>query len=302
METGNLKSTRGGVQLALAWDVPAGEPRGIIQIVHGMCEHKERYFPLMEFLRDKGFVVVAHDHRGHGASVATPEDLGFMGKDGWLGLIDDTKAVTDWVKARFSGLPLTLFGHSMGSLVVRSYAKRYDGAIDSLIVCGCPSDNPVKGAGMAICRMDGALRGWHHRPALMQKLSFGAYDKPFAGEGANAWVCSDPETLAAYRADPLCQYVFTADGFLNLLLLMKDCYDPKGWTMSNRSLPVHFISGAEDPCRVNDQALGQAVELMRQVGYTDVSLKVYPGMRHEIHNETGRQEVWDDILSYAVSS
>ena len=154
METGKLKSTRGGVQLALAWDVPAVEPRGIIQIVHGMCEHKERYFPLMEFLRDKGFVVVAHDHRGHGASVEKKEDLGYMGKDGWLGLIDDTKAVTDWVKARFSGLPLTLFGHSMGSLVVRSYAKRYDGAIDSLIVCGCPSDNPVKGAGMAICRSE----------------------------------------------------------------------------------------------------------------------------------------------------
>ena len=83
---------------------------------------------------------------------------------------------------------------------------------------------------------------------------------------------------------------------------MKDCYDPKGWAMSNRSLPVHFISGAQDPCRVNDQALEQAVDLMRQVGYTDVSLKVYPGMRHEIHNETGRQEVWDDILSYAASS
>ena len=129
-------------------------------------------------------------------------------------------------------------------------------------------------------------------------MSFGSYNKPFKDEGwPAAWVCSDPEILKAYHSDPLCQYVFTADGFLNLLMLMKDCYAKDG-KAGNPQIPVRFISGAEDPCRVDDKALGNAVQTMKDWGYTDVSLKVYPGLRHEIHNEMSHQEVWNDILSY----
>ncbi len=148
-------------------------------------------------------------------------------------------------------------------------------------------------------RMFKALKGDHYRPGLLQKMSFGSYNKPFASEGwPAAWVCSDPDILKAYHADPLCQYIFTADGFENLLLLMKDCYGAKGWKVSKPGLPVHFISGAEDPCRISDKALGKALDALKAVGYKDVTLKIYPGMRHEIHNETGRREVWDDILAY----
>ena len=129
-------------------------------------------------------------------------------------------------------------------------------------------------------------------------MSFGAYNKPFAKEGwPAAWVCSNPEILEEYHKDPLCTFIFTADGFLNLLLLMKDCYSTD-WTATKPDLPVHFISGSEDPCRISDEALGKAVQAMRDRGYATVTLKVYPGMRHEIHNETGREQVWKDILSY----
>lgn len=299
MEKSSLRSAYGGIMISFLYQEPATAPRGIVQLVHGMCEHKERYIPLMEFLCGKGYAVVCHDHRGHGESVQSPKDLGYMGKKGWLALVEDAKLVTDWAKEKWPGLPLTLFGHSMGSLVVRSYAKRYDDAIDSLIVCGCPSDNPAKGAGIFLARATGLLRGWHYRPALMQKMSFGNYNKPFEKEGwAAGWVCSDRDVLEAYHADPLCQYVFTADGFLNLLLLMKDCYCLKGWKMARPDLPVRFISGGEDPCRVSDDALRKAVESMKQAGYKDVTLRIYPGMRHEIQNETRRQIVWDDILGF----
>ena len=299
MEKSSLRSAYGGIMISFLYQEPATTPRGIVQLVHGMCEHKERYIPLMEFLCGKGYAVVCHDHRGHGESVQSSEDLGYMGKKGWLALVEDAKLVTDWAKEKWPGLPLTLFGHSMGSLVVRSYAKRYDDAIDSLIVCGCPSDNPAQGAGIILARATGLLRGWHYRPSLMQKMSFGNYNKPFEKEGWPAgWVCSDRDVLEAYHADPLCQYVFTADGFLNLLLLMKDCYCLKGWKMARPDLPVRFISGGEDPCRVSDDALRKAVESMKQAGYKDVTLRIYPGMRHEIQNETRRQIVWDDILSY----
>ena len=301
MKTDTLISPVDGLKLSLMYDSPADAPKGIVQIAHGMCEHKERYIPLMEFLVKNGFAVVCNDHRGHGASVKSKEDLGYIGKDGWLAMVNDTKAVTEWARAKWPGVPLTLFGHSMGSMVVRSYAKRYDNLIDSLVVCGCPSDNPARGGGILISKIIGRIKGWHYRPMLMQKMSFGAYNKPFKDEGwPAAWVCSDPDILKAYHADPLCQYVFTADGFLNLLLLMKDCYTNIGKT-NHPELPGHFISGELDPCRVDDKALGKAVQLMKDRGYKEVSLKLYPGMRHEIHNETRHQEVWEDILKMCIS-
>lgn len=292
-----LKASADALDLAVAVFEPAGAPKAIVQFVHGMCEHKERYYPFMEWLSSKGYVCVIHDLRGHGESVKSSDDLGFMYKGGWSAMVDDVKVVTDWAKTNYPDLKLTLFGHSMGSMIVRSYVKRYDSAINRLFVCGCASDNPAKGAGRALAWIFGTFNGWHSRPALLQKMSFGAYNKPFEGEGyRSAWVCSDKAILEAYHNDPLCQYVFTANGFYNLLGLMQDCYSIKGWEVDRPDLPIHFISGAEDPCRISDKALKAAVDAMKRRGYRNVDLKLYPGMRHEILNETGKMQVWNDIL------
>ena len=259
-----LPASADGLSLAMLASVPEGAPRGVVQLVHGMCEHKERYIPFMEWLTARGYVCVIHDHRGHGASVKSADDLGYLYDGGWQALVEDVRVVSDWIREQWPGLDYTLFGHSMGSMVVRSFAKRYDDRLDRLFVCGCPSDNPAKGAGKALAGLFGLLRGWHYRPRLLQKMSFGTFNKPFAQEGwPAAWVCSDP----------------------------------KGWKVSRPQLPVHFISGAEDPCRTSDQALEKAVALMRRVGYARTDLKLYPGMRHEILNETGRLQVWEDILA-----
>ena len=155
------------LKLSLIYCEPTEAPKGIVQIAHGMCEHKERYIPLMEYLCQNGYAVVCNDHRGHGESVKSNVDLGYMGKDGWLALVEDLKAITLWARKKWPGLPLTLFGHSMGSLAVRSYAKRYDSQIDSLIVCGCPSDNPAKDAGILLAKMIGQIKGWHYRPKIL---------------------------------------------------------------------------------------------------------------------------------------
>lgn len=298
MKTHSINIPGEEVTLSVIYTAPETEPKGIVQMAHGMCEHKERYIPLMEFLCKNGYAVVCHDHRGHGASVKSKEDLGYIGKDGWKAWLDDMKVVMMWAKDMWPGLPNTVFGHSMGSMIARSFAIRNQEDIDSLIVCGCPSDNPAKGGGILLAKILGSIKGWHYRPIILQKMSFGAYNKPFKGESwPAAWVCSDPDTLKAYHEDPLCQYVFTADGFLNLLLLMKDCYGKS--EKVRRQIPVHFISGGEDPCRISDKALEKAVQTMKDNGYADVTLKIYPGLRHEIHNESSaRSEVWNDILSY----
>ena len=280
-----------------------GQPKAVVQLVHGMCEHKERYERTIAFLAQNGYACVIHDNRGHGASVKSPEDLGYLYDGGWEALVEDIRVVNDWIHQQFPGLPVILLGHSMGSLAVRSFAKRYDDRIDALIVCGSPSDNPAKGLGKALARYFGRHKGWHYRPNLLQQISFGSFNKPFAGEGwAAAWVCSDPDVLKAYHADPLCQYVFTANGFYGLMGLMQDCYGTKGWALHRPDLPVWFISGAQDPCRGNDRQFYQAVEKMKKAGYRRVSSKLYPGMRHEILNETRRQEVWNDVLTFLEKS
>lgn len=293
-----LASAYDGLTLSVAKTVPEGEPKAVVQFVHGMIEHKERYYPLMEWLSDRGYACIVSDLRGHGASVRNEEDLGYFGKDGWKALIEDVKTVGDLARKEFSGIPFILVGHSMGSLIVRSYLKRYDSTIDRLIVCGSPSDNPAKGAGKAIAKAFQALAGPRHRSGLLQKISFAGYNKDFKADGYDrAWVCSDPEILKAYHNDPLCSFTFTVDGFINLFDLMSDCYSNDGWNITRPDLPIHFISGALDPCRISDKAWNASIEFIKGCGYKDVSGRLYPGMRHEILNETDRATVWEDLLN-----
>ncbi len=297
MKNFRIDASSDKLELAVALFTPQTDAKGIVQLVHGMCEHKERYYGFMEWLCANGYVCICHDHRGHGEIAQAAGDLGYMGKGGWKAMVEDAKLVTEWVRREYPGLKLTLLGHSMGSMVVRSLVKRYDNLVDSLIVCGCPSDNPVKGAGKFLADAISLFCGPKSRPRLLQNLSFGSFNKAFENEGwPCAWVCSDPKILEEYHKDPLCTFQFTANGFSALLGLMKDCYSVKGWAMRNPSMPVHFISGAEDPCAVSEKAIREAAEKMRKVGYGNVDLKLYLGMRHEILNETGKQEVWDDVL------
>lgn len=298
MKEFTLKSRHDDLDIAVAVVAPDGNPKGILQVVHGMVEHKNRYYPFMEWMASKGYVCVAHDHRGHGSSIKSREDLGFMYEGGWQALIDDTLMVNEWVRSEYPGLPLTLLGHSMGSMVVRAFTKRYDDRIDALIVVGCPSNNPAKGFGICLARILGFFCGSHHRSKLMYTLSIGSYNKAFKAENdRNAWIVSDLETRASIAADDHCGFIFTANGYYNLLSLMKDCYDTREWALANPSLPVRFLSGAEDPCRVSDEAIAKAVEAMKKAGYADVTLKLYPGMRHHILLETDRVKVWNDILA-----
>ena len=298
IQTLRIEASADGIQLGVAFIEPETAPKGIVQLVHGMCEHKERYYRFMEFLAGNGYVCVIHDHRGHGESVKDPSDLGYMYAGGWQAMIEDIEKIRAWSDERWPHLSRTLMGHSMGSMAVRSYTKRYGDRIDRLIVCGSPSSNPAAWLGRMLARTIGLVRGDHHRPQIMQDIAFGSFNKPFADEGyASAWVCSDPQTLEEYHHDPLCQFIFTANGFYNLMGLMMDCYSAKGWTVCRPDMPVMFISGADDPCRVGDRQHQDSIDLMRKIGYTNIDSILYPGMRHEILNETGRQEVWDQVLS-----
>ncbi|MBQ0097232.1 MAG: alpha/beta fold hydrolase [Bacteroidales bacterium] len=275
------------------------EAKGIFQIVHGMVEHKERYYDFIEWLVDKGYICVIHDHRGHGASVNGNIELGYMGEGGWKAMVEDVKIAGDWARKTYGPLEFTLFGHSMGSMVVRSYLKRYDDTIDRLFVCGTPANNAAKGVGKVLAWTLGTFGGWHSRPQLLQDISFKNYNRGFEKEAekySKAWSCSDPKVQEEMHNDPLCTFRFTANGFYNLYSVMADCYSPKGWKLSNTGIRIHFISGNQDPCRKSDGDFHKAVEFLRSRGYDNVSAKLYPGLRHQLINEKGREGIWNDIL------
>ena len=271
METFTVPGAADGVRLSTLVIAPES-PKAVLQLVHGMAEHKERYIPFMNYLSEAGYACVICDLRGHGATVTDPKDLGWMGKGGMQALVDDVHCVTDWARAQYPGLPFFLFGHSMGSMIVRSYLKRYDRDIDGLVVCGSPSKNPAN-------------------------LCTGNNDKKFKADGIkNAWLSTNKANVQAYNNDPLCGFVFTVNGYRNgLFRLMKDIYSPEGWNVTKPDLPVHFIAGAEDPCIINLKKFSQAVSFLRGRGYREVTSRVYPKLRHEILNEIGREDVWRDV-------
>ena len=274
-------------------------PKAVFQLVHGMAEHKKRYIPFMNYLSEKGYACVINDLRGHGESVASPEDLGYMGKGGMRSLVDDVHNVTAWAKEQYPGLPVFLLGHSMGSMIVRSYLKRYDMDIDGLIVCGSPSSNPAAGLGDFIAGCIGLFKGERYRSAFLADLSTGSYDRRFKADGLkNSWLSTNRANVQAYNNDPLCGFTFTVNGYRNgLFRLMKDIYSPKGWAVAHPGLPVHFIAGSDDPCIVSIRKFSEAVSFLRARGYREVTSKVYPGLRHEILNEIGREDVFRDVLA-----
>lgn len=291
-----LKSDFDGLELGASLRVPE-HPQGILQLVHGMAEHRERYHDFMDFCAEHNLIVAIHDHRGHGASVDTPENRGYFGKNGVEALIQDAHQVTNYLKSRFPELPLTLFGHSMGSLIVRCYTQEFDRDLDGLIVCGSPSKRLGAGLGIFAAKFLQLFQSEHYRSNFINHLAFGSYNKKFPGaKSPNSWIVSDPAVVAAYDADERDGFVFTLNGFEVLFRLIKRTYRKTGWLVQNPNLPIFFIAGADDPCIISPKDFDKAVDFMRERGYHNVISKLYPHMRHEILNEVDKTIVWQGIV------
>ncbi|MDO4677843.1 MAG: alpha/beta fold hydrolase [Eubacteriales bacterium] len=288
------------LELSVLAVVPQKKPyRAVVQLVHGMSEHKERYLPFMEYLAEQGYVSVIHDHRGHGKSIRGKADLGYMYGGGAEAVVRDIGLVNRKIRAELSGLPLILMGHSMGSLAVRAFAAEHDSCMDMLIVCGSPSYNGAMPLGKAIASVEKAVLGERHRSCLIESISFGPNVWKFRKDKTcTAWICSDPAVAREYETSRLCGFTFTDDAYLALFDLMKRAYDTKHFCCTNPDMPVLFVSGAEDPCLIDVRHFAKAVQAMRSAGYFDVKGKLYPGMRHEILNEKDKYKVYKDIVTY----
>ena len=279
--------------------------KGIVQLVHGMCEHKERYVDFMRFLAEKGYITVIHDNRGHGESVKSKNDYGYFYEGGYKALIEDIHEITIETKKYaedelgIEGLPYILMGHSMGSLAIRCYIKKYDYELDRLLVLGCPSNKPEIKYAIKLIQLICLIKGDKSHSKFVDKLVMdNNYSKKFKSEGPVAWLFKNPEAAKKILNDPLCKIKFTLSGYVNLLKLTIETYSESGYVMKNPGLKIKFLSGREDPCAVSKTAFANAMKLLKRQGYKNVSGKMYKGMRHEILNESENARVIKDILDF----
>ncbi|MBE7079700.1 MAG: alpha/beta hydrolase [Clostridiales bacterium] len=277
---------------------PGVRPRGIVQLVHGMCEHKKRYVPLMRFLAANGYIVACYDHRGHGESAANEDDLGWFNDPNGEAVVEDCVQVTEYLKKEYPNLPVILFGHSMGSMVVRCYLREHDDLIDKLIVCGSPARNPLAGIAVALASIIGLFKGQRHRSKLLHHLSIGKGGEDFAKAGKGSWLTHDEEVVKAYQEDPYCGFNFTVNGFKNLFKLMKRTYTKRGYQVKNPNLPILFVSGGDDVVLGGEKNWDTVINFTRKVGYQKVVGKLYKDMRHEIHGDLCREEMFADLLRF----
>ena len=295
IQTHTLPSECDGLPLSLMTVEPEGEIRALVQLAHGMAEHKGRYVSFMEFLADHGYACVISDHRGHGESVRDPGDLGYFYEGGAEALIRDLHQITLWYKSRHPGKKLMLFGHSMGSLAVRVYRQRWDGDIDGLVVCGSPGPNAAANFAIALNRVMSLFRGERYISPLFIQMTTGRLKKTRSGS-KNDWLSTNQDNVRRYDADPLCGFPLTLNGYRGLLQMMRDAYNSV--PAAHPGLPVHLISGENDPCAPNREGFDAAVDNLRRAGYRNVTAHMVPGMRHEILNHANHQIVYDELLAY----
>ena len=184
----------------------------------------------------------------------------------------------------------------MGSLAVRVYRQRYDGDIDGLVVCGSPGQNPAASAGLALNRVMTAFRGERYISRMFVNMTTGSFSKRHPDpKTPNAWLSTNQDNVRKYDADPLCGFPFTLNGYRALLTLMRDAYRPV--PAGHPDLPVHFLSGAEDPCAPDEKGFEAAAQRLRDDGYRTVTAKMYPGMRHEVLNHAEHKVVYEDLAA-----
>ena len=272
----------GGVTIAgYRWDA-VGEPRAIAQIIHGVGEHARRYAPLAEALSMHGFVVYAHDHRGHGASVASEAEFGVLGEAGWAELVADIGRMGQRAREAHPSLPLALIAHSLGSFATQQYLVQHSADVDAVVLSGTAAIDLLEPA------MD--------LDAPMDLSAFNAAFQPARTEFD--WLSRDDDQVDRYIADPHCGFGLDIPGGKAMFVGARVLADPAQVAAMRPYLPVYIVVGQMDPVNGQLALVNVLVDRYRQAGLRDVTLQVYPGARHEVFNETNREEIFGDVIGW----
>ena len=276
---------------------PSVPPRAVVQLSHGMCEYIGRYEEVAGYLARNGYAVAGNDHLGHGVTAAG--EYGYFGPDGARHILHDLHTMNQLARKRFPGLPVILLGHSMGSFFARLFAATYPDAIDALIISGTAGPNPALMGGILLSRMLSRTKGEKHRSNVIQKMAFGSYlariphpNTPYD------WITRDEEIVAAYAQDPRCTFIFTVNAFYEMFRTLRAVSSERWAQRLKKTTPVLMFSGDQDPVGSYGKGVCTVERMLRAAGVQDLTLLLYPGGRHEMLNETNRQDVYADLLAW----
>jgi len=276
---------------------PATQTRGVIQIIHGLGEHGNRYARFAEVAAGRGFIVAVHDHRGHGDHGNTP---GFFAvKDGWQLLLTDSLMVHEFLVLRFPDLPVTLLGHSMGSFIAQNFAIHHGGRLAALLLSASTWAPRVETlAGNLLARIECWRLGAHRHSALLDKLGFGNFNKPFAPARTELdWLSRDTDEVDAYISDPFCGGPYTAGLWRDLTGGLLEGASDNNVLRVPGDLPILITGGEQDPVG-GERGLGELALHYAQTGHGHLTVKIYKDGRHEMLNDINRDEVTADWLDW----
>jgi alpha-beta hydrolase superfamily lysophospholipase len=266
---------------AYRWD-PIGEPRAIVQITHGVGEYALRYTPLAETLAGQGFVVYAHDHRGHGATLQPGAEPGAIGESGWTELVNDIGRMTTVARSAYPQLRLALVAHSLGSFATQQFLLDQSALVDAVVLSGTASIDLLE----PMLDLD----------APMDLTMFNAAFTP--PRTAFDWLSRDEAQVDKYIADPQCGFGLDIAGGRAMFIGARQLADPVRTANVRDDLPILIVVGDMDPVNGQLALVNVLVDRLTQAGVKDVTLKVYPEARHEVFNETNRDEVIADVIGW----
>ncbi len=279
---------------------PAVEPHAILQISHGMAEYILRYRDFAAYLAAQGYVVCGNDHLGHGSTSGKEYPNGYFApRNGRAYVLKDLYTMNRLACERWPGLPLVLFGHSMGSFFARWFVELYPQAMDAAVFCGTAGKNPAAPAALLLTDVIGLFRGPQYRSALVNKAAFGSYLQRIPdAKSPNAWLSADEGNVVRYDADAKCGFTFTVSAFHELTKVLVHVNSEQWVQNVRKDLPVLVIAGADDPVGSYGAGPAQVAQRLQKAGVQDVTLKLYDGLRHEILNEACREQVYSDVAAW----
>lgn len=283
---------------------PDGDVRGTVQIAHGIAEYIDRYDDFAKFLAANGYVVAGNDHLGHGRTMGSKENQGFFAdENGWDYVVRDMKSLHDQMKSQYPDKPAVLFGHSMGSFLARTYIIRYPDDFDAAVISGTGHQpKAVVMGGLAAANLTVKKHGPRYCSKKLNDMGMGGYNKGFdAAPGETAWLSRNKDNVKKYDADPLCGFLPTCSVFRDMMGGIKFITAPENIAKMKKTLPVYFMSGADDPVGEKGKGVERAYKAFIKAGMQDVFMRLYPGGRHEMLNEINRDEVYADVLEWINS-
>lgn len=276
---------------------PVENPKAVVQIIHGMKEHQERYKDFALFLNQNGYSVITSDLRGHGKHAIL---LGYMeGKHPWKALVLDQVSIATHLKLTLPECPIYLFAHSMGTIIARNLIQNYAEDYQKIVLSGVPAYQSGAYFGVLAANLIGAIKSNNYVSKFLENQTLKPFEKSIKNAKTSVdWVSLSEKNIENYLNDPYCNIPFTVSAYKSLYHLVIQMHKSKAYRVINPHKPILMLVGEKDPCPLGIKGLNKSIATLTKAGYHNITYKRYEDLRHEILNEDNHQLVYEDILKH----